>query len=396
MALINGSIFNDNNTVDDSGILRPALIGDLRGFAEADTINADRGNDILQGLGGNDLLRGGDGIDLLEGGDGNDDIAGDKGNDTMIGGAGDDTLRWVDGDGSDVMQGGSGRDTVTFSGASTITQPNGVRVPAADVLTLTRASSGTDVILRRTNPTPITLTLSDVEVIDIAGNEGNDSLTVGSLIGTTISAINFRGGEGNDFLDARNDGRATMNASGGFGNDVLLSSNQSDILNGGAGNDNLFGNNGNDTLTGADVDGFSLGRGEVDSLIGGAGRDKFILGDRGGVTGPGRDGRRIFYDDGDNNFDGGNNVFTGMDGVSDFAQIIDFVSGLDTIQLAGTANQYVIRPVDGVLSGGLRAQDVGIFKARPNLFAPDELIAVVRDVGANTLNLNNRSQFTFV
>ena len=72
MAIINGSIFNDNNTADSTGVLRPTLIGDLQGIAENDIINGDRGDDIIQGLGGNDILNGGDGIDSIDGGTGDD------------------------------------------------------------------------------------------------------------------------------------------------------------------------------------------------------------------------------------------------------------------------------------------------------------------------------------
>lgn len=394
MAVINGTIFNDNDTVN------PALVGDLRGVAEADTINGDRGNDILRGLGGDDGLFGGDGVDLLDGGDGNDNVFGNKGDDTMLGGAGDDRLFWIDGDGSDNISGGAGIDSIEFTGASTITQPNtGVRVPAGDILTLTLDSAAVSVLLRRTNLTPITLKIDTAERININGVEGDDRLTVGSLIGSSVSSIRFSGGSGNDFLDARDNGSATMSIFGDFGNDILLAGNQSDTIEGGAGSDNLFGNNGNDTLTGVNTgDRATPGRGEIDILTGGAARDRFVLGDRDGVSGPGRDPRRVFYDDGDNNFDGGNDIRTGMDGVSDFAHIVDFVSGLDTIQLVGTPSDYVIRDLDrnGPLSRGTTAQDVGIFRPRSNLFAPDELIAIVQDVGSGRLDLNNRSQFAFV
>jgi Ca2+-binding RTX toxin-like protein len=392
MALINGTIFNDNDTVDSTGILRPALVGDLRGVPEADTINGNRGDDIIRGLGGNDLLNGGDGVDLLDGGDGNDNVSGNKGDDTMLGGAGNDRLFWIDGDGSDNISGGTGVDTVTFTGASTVTRPNGARVPGDDILTLTRDPASDSVLLQRTNLTPVTLKIDTVENFEISGVEGNDILTVGSLIGSSVSSIRFSGGTGNDILDARNNGSATMSVFGDAGNDTLMAGNQSDRLEGGDGNDALFGGNGNDTLIGVNTGNLvNPGRGEVDVLVGGAARDLFVLGGR-GVN----NRALVFYDDGDLNFDGGNNVFTGMDGVSDFAHIVDFVPGLDRIQLVGSASEYVIRDVSGSLSRGSATQDVGIFKARPNLFAPDELVAIVQDVGSGRLNLTNGSQFTYV
>ncbi len=392
MAQINGTIFNDNNTLNSLGVLQPALVGDLRGVAEADIINGDRGDDIIQGLGGNDVLNGGDGIDLLEGGDGNDNVSGNKGNDTILGGAGNDRLFWIDGDGSDNISGGTGFDTVTFTGASTVTQSNGVRVPGDDILTLTLDPASDAVFLRRTNLTPVTLKVDTVESFEINGLEGNDSLTVDSLIGSGISSISFRGGAGNDFLNARDNGSAAMSVFGDAGNDNLLTGNRNDRLEGGAGNDSLFGNNGNDTLIGVNTGNFvNPGRGERDVLIGGAARDLFVLGSRGTNNAP-----LVFYDDGDLDFDGGNNVFTGMDGVSDFAHIVDFIPGLDRFQLAGSARDYVIRDVGGSLSRGSVVQDVGIFKARPSLTQPDELIAIVQDVGRGRLSLTNSSQFTYV
>lgn len=366
MALINGTNINDSIT----------------GTLDDDTIN---------GFAGNDSLNGNNGIDVMDGGDGDDNVSGNRGNDIMMGGAGNDRLFWIDGDGSDLIFGGAGSDSVEFTGASRIFAPNGgPSIPADDILTLTRDPASDDVLLRRTNLTPITLRIDGVETINISGVEGNDSLTVGSLIGTSVSSIRFSGGLGNDFLDARNIGAARVTAFGDAGNDILLAGVQNDVLTGGSGNDNLFGGSGNDTLTGIDTGNFvNPGRGELDTLIGGAGRDRFVLGNRSSGQ------ARLFYDDGDNTFDGDNNIFTGMDGVSDFALIADFQSGTDVIQLVGSANDYVIRNVGGSLSRGSTAQDVGIFKKRPSLIQPDELIAVVQDVGGSTLNLNS-SQFSFV
>ncbi|MBF2002604.1 MAG: hypothetical protein IGS38_18005 [Synechococcales cyanobacterium M58_A2018_015] len=369
-------------------------IENLIGSRGNDSITGSSGNDTFSGNAGRDSLFGRDGVDVLDGGDGDDVVSGDKGDDTMLGGAGDDRLLWIDGDGSDIISGGAGNDTVQFTGATTFA-PNGGTKPGDDILTLGLDFNTSKVLLKRTSLGPVTLTLDSVETVFVAGVEGNDGLTVGELAATDVRLIQFRGLTGNDFINAFNS-VATIDADGGDGNDSLVGGNRDDLLEGGAGNDFLTGRLGSDRLIGVNLRGGpSPGRGEQDTLVGGAGPDPFILGDRESVTGPGRDPRRIFYDDGDNNFDGGNNVFTGMDGVSDFALITDFAAG-DTIQLAGTASQYVIRDVGGSLSRGSAAQDVGIFKARPNLFAPDELIAIVQDVGSGTLNLNNRNQFVFV
>lgn len=368
-------------------------IENLIGSRGNDSITGSAGSNTLSGGAGNDTLNGRDGVDSLNGGDGDDNVSGNKGDDTMIGGAGNDRLFWIDGDGSDNMSGGIGVDSVEFTGATTV-GPSGATKPGNDILTLTRDPASDNVVLRRTGIGlgPITLKIDTTERINISGVEGDDSLTVGSLIGTSVSSVRFSGGFGNDVLDASQDGFATMSIFGDFGNDVLRAGNQSDTMEGGAGSDNLFGNNGNDVLTGVNSGDFvTPGRGEIDILNGGAARDRFVLGDR-------TNGRRVFYDDGNNDFDGGNDIRTGMDGVSDFAHIVDFVSGLDTIQLVGAPTDYVIRDLDrnGPLSRGTTAQDVGIFRPRSSLLAPDELIAIVQDVGSGTLNLNNTNQFVFV
>ncbi|XQQ07288.1 MAG: calcium-binding protein [Leptolyngbya sp. IPPAS B-1204] len=360
-------------------------IENLIGSQGNDSITGSAGNNTLFGGAGNDSLFGRDGVDVLDGGDGDDNISGDKNDDTMLGGAGDDRLLWIDGDGSDIISGGTGNDTVQFTGATTFA-PNGGTKPGDDILTLGLDFNTSKVLLKRTSLGPVTLTLDSVETVFVAGVEGNDRLTVGELSATAVRLIQFSGLSGNDFINADNS-VATIDANGGDGNDSLFSGNRDDLLEGGSGNDFLVGRLGSDRLVGVNLGGGSApGRGEQDTLFGGAGPDRFILGDRGGTSGPGRDPRRVFYDDGNN----------GSDGVSDFAVIGDFAAG-DTIQLVGSASDYAIQNVGGSLSRGSTTQDVGIFRKNgPTAFQPDELIAIVQDVGSGALNLNNRSQFGFV
>lgn len=78
-------------------------------------IQADSGNDELDGVQGNDTLRGGDGNDTLDGDTGNDDLDGQGGTDKLFGGLGDDILRA--GDGHDQLFGDLGNDTFGFYGA---------------------------------------------------------------------------------------------------------------------------------------------------------------------------------------------------------------------------------------------------------------------------------------
>jgi serralysin len=84
----------------------------------------------------------------------------------------------------------------------------------------------------------------------LMGNGGNDSLL---------------GGTGNDRLLGE-DGNDRL-----FGDDTLL---------GGQGSDSLVGGAGNDTLSGFGLNGID----QVDTLTGGSGADRFVLGDNAGVS----------------------------------------------------------------------------------------------------------------
>jgi Ca2+-binding RTX toxin-like protein len=345
---------------------------EISGRGGNDRLLGGAGFDTLKGEGGNDFLLGGDDKDLLDGGDGFDFLAGDKGNDTMIGGSGDDNFQWVDGDGSDLIQGDSGRDNLLFNGS----------IEQGDNITLSQ--SGSNIILQRTNLVPITLTTTSIESFNaINGLGGNDVLNISNLgVASGVQFIQFTGGEGNDILNTSNVS-ANISASGGNGNDILVSSNGNDELFGNGGSDVLSGGNGSDRITGAERGG---GRGEIDVLIGGAGADTFVLGQLGQTN----------YDDGNGVLDKFEDLFngnSGIDGLSDFARITDFRIGEDVIQLGGSRSSYQLRPVPGSLQRGSAAQDVGIFK-NTGFAQPLELIGIVQDAPSG-LNINNTTQFTF-
>ncbi len=338
---------------------------------------------ILTGNSFNNSINGTKEADTIDALEGNDAITGGKGNDTMFGGIGNDLFFWNEGDGSDDIFGGAGIDTVSVAGSSIASER--FFISFSNDLFLTRTDTAAIPSVNN-----ITLRMSSIEKIFVAGVEGNDQFVIGNLTGSNLQELSFSGGAGNDFIDARTS-NVKIIGEGDSGNDIILGGSAFDSLTGGTGNDTLSGGGGNDTLLGVGTGSSSPGRGEIDALIGGAGADTFILGDRRGVN----NAARVYYDDGDNTFDGGNNIFTGMDGVSDFARIFDFTPGQDRISLVGRASDYVLRPVSGSLGGGNAAGDTGIFKARSFIFFPDELIAVVNDVN-NSLNLNNSSQFNFV
>ncbi|MCC3527801.1 MAG: hypothetical protein JGK21_05345, partial [Microcoleus sp. PH2017_22_RUC_O_B] len=145
-----------------------------------------------------------------------------------------------------------------------------------------------------------------VVALNLSGTANNDNLAGGG------ANDNIRGGAGIDKI------------TGGDGNDSLFGDAGGDILNGGRGNDSvfggtggdrIFGDDGDDVLTGADA-AAGRGLGEIDTLTGGVGRDRFVLGTSGAA----------FYSDG--------NLSTS--GVNDYSLIADFNSLEDTIQLSGS------------------------------------------------------------
>ncbi|MEA5628238.1 hypothetical protein VB740_35720, partial [Nostoc sp. UHCC 0251] len=110
----------------------------------------------------------------------------------------------------------------------------------------------------RLNLVPFTLTVDTAESFEVNGGGGNDIFDVNNLAGTSVSAVSFTGGAGNDFLDGS--GTSTpLTGSGDGGSDTLYGGAGNDTLNGGAGRDFLRGGSGNDILTG------------------GGGRDSFVF-----------------------------------------------------------------------------------------------------------------------
>jgi Ca2+-binding RTX toxin-like protein len=99
-----------------------------------------------------------------------------------------------------------------------------------------------------------TPTVANTSLIQVFGQNGNDTITVNETNGA-MPAANLFGGNGNDIL------------TGGSGNDMLFGQAGNDTLLGKGGNDLLFGGDGNDTLTGGTGD---------DQVFGQAGNDRMI------------------------------------------------------------------------------------------------------------------------
>jgi hypothetical protein len=141
------------------------------------------------------------------------------------------------------------------------------------------------------------------------------------------------------------------------------------VLWGTTGSDTVSGGSGNDRLTGVLATGSTaaaLGRGQIDTLIGGAGADVFVLGDA----------RGMFYDDRTANTVGN----------GDYARITDFQAGIDKLQLfsgsyitttsaAGLTSLYRDNNGDGLLTTGGRLRDELIAQINAPISSADVLWA---------------------
>ena len=240
---------------------------------------------IATGTSGDDELLGGSGDDILSGGRGNDTLQGFAGNDSLSGGRG-----------ADLLSGGAGDDTL-----------RGGR---------------------------------DNDVLD--GGEGNDSLRGGrgdDALDGGAGDDTLHGGRGEDVLsggdgdDKLHGGRGEDVLSGGDGDDELHGGRGEDVINGGAGNDAIHEGRGDDVLGGGDGDDLIFGARGTDVISGGAGNDS-LRGGRGKDTLDGGEGDdELRGGRGDDTF-----VFEGASG-NDI--VTDFRSRDDTLDLAGTATDFI-------------------------------------------------------
>jgi Ca2+-binding RTX toxin-like protein len=310
-----------------------SLNNQITGNNAKNTLDGGSGNDTLKGEGGQDALYGGDGWDKLYGGSGNDFLNGSDGSDYLNGGSGIDT-----------MYGGRGNDSYRVDS----TGDTVVEYADQDYV---NGGSGLDVVT-----SSLSYTLSDnVEWLVLEGS----------------SAINGTGNSLNNIISSVDSNYTSVN-------NILNGQGGHDQLYGNVGNDTLIGGSGNDTLYGAGYP--NWGKGEIDTLTGGSGADKFVLGD----VDYGSSNKHYFYNDG---------KFSNT-GVGDYALITDFNTSVDTIQLAGSAASYELKAAP--ISFG-SAADTAIYINGSNspFYIADELIAIVQDVSVANLSLNG-SYFSFV
>ncbi|BBD65852.1 hypothetical protein NIES4072_04690 [Nostoc commune NIES-4072] len=290
------------------------------GKTSADNLSGTSGNDTIVGWASGGNANSISGNDTLNGVDGNDSLAGGTANDSLIGGNGNDTLDG--GLGTDTLSGGAGDDTyLVDTTLDTITEA---------------ANSGTDTVR-----SSVSYTLG-ANLENLTLREGGDITGTGNNLSNFIFGNTFNntlnGGAGDDTLDGNN------------GNDILNGGDGNDSLQGGPGNEVLNGGAGNDILIGVFPDSpLPPGIGEIDNLTGGAGVDRFILGDA----------VNVFYDD---------NSITSS-GFGDLATITDFDSSQDRIELKGSPQDYRLQVVGSNTRIFLTEQDesIGVVQRRNNL-----------------------------
>ena len=355
--------------VDFSGINRFQVTG----TSQNDNINTASGNDTINSGAGDDNIDAGEGNNTINAGDGNDTIdAGGIGNDTIDGGAGVDnlTLNLSAQTGNIVINNattginltgivtatnfenftittGSGNDTFNQSGLV-----NNIIVKSKDDF---RTGAGNDTI---------NTGLGDSDFAD--GGAGDDLLIVDYSIGDTgrgmtlstgVATEGFQGvayrlnAAGNATLDRVDfSGINQFQVTGTSQNDNINTASGNDTINSGAGDDNIDAGAGDDNIDGVNGASLTPGLGEIDSLTGGTGSDRFILGNA----------TKVYYDDA--------NTLT--NGSSDYANINDFnIANGDIIQLQGTSSNYLLAVVGA---------DTQILINKPNT-EPDELIGIVRN-----------------
>lgn len=187
-----------------------------------------------------------------------------------------------------------------------------------------------------------------------------------TLNGMTAGAEN---GFGNNLGNTINGNSRANYISGGGGNDFLFGFAGDDQVSGGTGNDHVNGGAGQDKLIGSNQS--AAGANEIDVLTGGAGADKFFLGEPG----------YVLY---------ANNA------KNDYALITDFEIGVDIICLGAKTTNGAYNLTNDLPTG---VSGVGITYSSINSSGTlvTDLIAVIQgnNVSDQTINLTDSSQFSF-
>jgi Ca2+-binding RTX toxin-like protein len=327
---VNGTAAADNITVSGNGTT--ASVSGLAASVNITSAESSLDQLIINALGGADLidasglavgviglqLNGGADVDLIIGSQGNDLVNGGQGNDVALLGGGDDTFVWNPGDGSDVVEGQGGADRMVFNGANIgeniDVSANGSRVRFfRNVANITmdlngveridfNALGGADMIvvndMSGTDLNHLNISLAATiggasgdgqpDTVMVNGTSGADHITV-SGSGTTASVsglaatVTVTAAEstldqliidalaGDDTIDASGlaAGVIGLQLNGGAGVDLIIGSQDNDLVNGGTGNDVALLGGGDDTFVWNPGDGSDVVEGQagVDRMV---------------------------------------------------------------------------------------------------------------------------------
>jgi hypothetical protein len=269
-----------------------------------------------------DSIIGNENRNILKGMAGDDVINGRAGNDVLNGAAGNDVLEG--GEGHDTLDGGMGLDWASYQ---------------LDALPVAANLFAGFAVQRVGQPDFTVDTLIGIE--NVRGGSGDDF-----LIGSDISNI-LEGALGNDNLWGYGGDDTLI---GGDGNDVAVGGDGNDIIESGLGQDWLYGQAGNDTLRGTDTVANTF-----NVLVGGDGNDTLI----GGPS-----GFDYFY--GGDGVTGGNNDTFVIAPNSGTKVVIDFEAGgvNDVLQLVGTpltsfSQVQAAMSFSGAINGTVLVVDAG-------------------------------------
>jgi len=140
----------------------------------------------------------------------------------------------------------------------------------------------TNVTVRENGVTTGSFSVGTVMCISVYGNDGNDTIAIGSDIDCRATV---EGGAGDDTLysgsgnDIIRGGDGNDYANGGSGNDFIDGGSGDDSIDGYTGNDSLLGGDGDDTLTGFHGADQLFGQGGSDHLRGDDDNDRLFGGD---------------------------------------------------------------------------------------------------------------------
>jgi Ca2+-binding RTX toxin-like protein len=143
----------------------------------------------------------------------------------------------------------------TVGGLLTVNQPGGPVQLSGTTLTINGDSLNNVITVTEGGSLTVVVdgisylyTPSQVTAIVINGNDGNDTITVNSLLAGT--ALTADGGNNNDTIKVAASVMNAVTLVGGAGNDLLVGGGGDDSLSGGSGNDWVNGGEGSDVLTG--------------------------------------------------------------------------------------------------------------------------------------------------